>query len=445
MSTPTALAISVFLLLANGFFVWAEFAVVASRRSRMEELVASGSRRASAALRAMNDINFVLAGAQLGITMASLGLGFVAEPAIGRLLEEPLHGLPHTLAKTIEVAVALGVVVAAHMVVGEMVPKNLAISEPERSALWLAFPFRLYTTAFGPVIWALNATANGVMRLLRMPAESDEPAHTPIELAAMIELSREEGLIDEFEQRLVSRILMLRDLDTRAAMIPRRDVAGVPITATPTEIGALVVETGHSRLPVYRESLDDVAGFVHVKDLLAVPAEDWDRPIPPHLVRDALVAPESRSLVHVLADMRATRTHVAVVVDEHGGVDGVITLEDVLEELVGDIRDEYDLREGTLWRTAPGRLLADGRLRPDELEEGCGLALPDGEYDTLGGYVMSALGRVPIPGDEIVHEAWRVRVRRMDGRRVALVELVEPEDRPAVTPNDDSATGPIFS
>lgn len=439
MSTGTALGVSAFLLVANGFFVWAEFAVVAARQSRMEALAAGGSRRANAVLRTMSDLNFVLAGAQLGITMASLALGFLAEPAIGHLLEEPLHGLPETVASALEVTIALSVVVAAHMVIGEMVPKNLAIAEPDRSALWMAFPFRIYTTVFRPVIWALNGMANGVMRVLRLPSGADDSVHTPQELAAMIELSGEEGAIDAFELDLALRILALRALDARASMVPRRDVVAVPTTATPAEIGALVVETGHSRLPVYRESLDDVAGFVHVKDLLPVSEAAWDAPLPSEIVRDALVVPESRSLIHVLADMRASRTHLAVVVDEHGGVEGVVTLEDVLEELVGEIRDEYDLREGTLRRMGPDRFHAHGRLRRDELENGCGLEIPDGDYDTLGGFVMASLGHVPAVGDEVHHQGWRVRVRRMDGRRVDLVELVEPppDATPAGDPEDN--------
>lgn len=437
MSTPAALGVAVLLLLANAFFVWAEFAVVASRRTHMEALAAAGSRRAGSVLRAMDDLNFVLAGAQLGITMASLGLGFVAEPAIAHLLEAPLAPAPEALADALEVGLALALVVGAHMVVSEMVPKNVAIAEPERSALFVALPFRAYTVLFRPAIAALNGIANGLLRLLRQPVAPEEQVHTADEISAMLEASGAEGVIDPFEHRLLSRILALRDLDARAAMVPRPDVLAVAVSATVGEIADLVVETGHSRLPVYRETLDDVVGFVHVKDLLGVEPAAWQRPLPLSLVRDVLVVPESRSLLHVLTDMRTGRAHVAVVVDEHGGVEGVLTLEDVLEELVGDIRDEYDLREGTLWRIGGGRLLADGRLRPDELEAGTGLGLPEGDYDTLGGFVMSELGRVPMSGDEVGVEGWRLRVRRMDGRRVDLVELVEP---PAVeSPPDQPA------
>lgn len=435
---PVALAGALGLLLANAFFVWAEFAFVAARRTKIETLAAGGNRRARLARRSLGELDLVLAGAQLGITMASLGLGYLAEPAVADLLAAPLEGLPEGVAGGVEVALALTIVVAAHMVLGEMVPKNLAIADAERSALWAAVPFRIYSTIFRPVTAVLNGLGNLLVRPFGIRPGTDHGGHTPDELAAMLELSAEEGAIDPFEKRLVSRILRLRGLDARAAMVPRPDVVAVPHTATPAEIGELVVDTGHSRLPVFRETLDDVAGFVHVKDLLAVPAEDWGRPIPGPLVRDALVVPESRSLLHALADMRTRRVHVAVVVDEHGGVEGVLTLEDILEELVGDIRDEYDLREGMWWRAGPGRVFADGRLRPDELEAAIGLDLPEGDYDTIGGLVMARLGHVPTAGEEVEHDGWVIRVRRMDGRRIDLLEILEPPDRPESSHDEDA-------
>lgn len=436
------MAAAVGLLAANAFFVWAEFALVAARPSRMEELAEGGNRLARLALASMRDLNFVLAGAQLGITMASLGLGFVAEPAVADLLAGPLDALPEAVGRAVEISLALGIVVAAHMILGEMVPKNLAIADPERSALLVVLPFRVYAVVWRPVIWFLNAVSNALLRPLGIrPRDTLGVTHSADEIRAMLEVSGEEGAIDPFEQRLLSRILLLRDLDARAAMVPRPDVVAVPDTATPADVGRLVVETGHSRLPVYRETLDDVAGFVHAKEVLRVPEGEWERPLPPEVIRDMLVAPESRSLLHVLADMRARRTHVAVVVDEHGGVEGLLTLEDVLEELVGDIRDEFDRREGTVWPLGGGRVVADGRLRPDELEPAAGLRLPEGDYDTLGGFVMARLGHVPVAGDEVLHDGWTIRVRRMEGRRVDLVELIAPPPDESSGPGESSGAG----
>lgn len=425
--TAWALLGGMALVIANAFFVAAEFALIAARRTRIEGLAAEGNRRARVALAAMSDLNFVLAGAQLGITMASLGLGFVAEPAIADLLHEPLDGLPEAVASTIEVVVALGVVVAAHMVVGEMVPKNLAIAEPERSALWIAPPFRAYTFVFGFLIWFLNVLANAILRVFRVePPNELIAAHGPDEIAGMLEVSREQGMIEAFQHGLLARTLEFSSLDARAVMIPRPDVVAVSARATPAEVERLSVETGHSRFPVYRESLDDVIGFVHVKDVLRLPAGTPDQPVPDQIVRRMLVVPESRPLPALLTDMRSRRTHLAVVVDEHGGVAGVVTLEDVLEELIGDIRDEHDRGEGALWRLGPRRSLIDAGLRPDELERLLGLDVPEGEYDTVAGFLLAELGRVPEVGDEVEVDGWRLRIRRMDERRVDLVEAVEP-------------------
>ncbi len=415
------------LLVANAFFVWAEFALIAARRTKIEGLAEAGNRRAAAAIRAMSDLNFVLAGAQLGITMASLGLGFVAEPAVADLLHAPLESLPEAVAGGVEVVVTLGIVVSAHMVLGEMVPKNLAIAEPERSALWLAGPFRLYTTIFGPLIRLLNLLANGVLALVGIrPRNELVAAHSAGEIASMLEASREEGVIEAFEHGLLARTLTFDRLDARAVMIPRTDVVAVSVDATVASAEALSVETGLSRLPVYRESLDDMVGFVHVKDLLALSREESQRALPSTVVRDMLLAPESRLLPDLLADMRRQRSHFAAVVDEHGGVDGLVTLEDVLEELVGEIRDEHDHTEGSVWRLGPRRVIVDAGMRPDEMERDLGLAIPEGDYDTVAGFLMSRLGRVPEVGDEMPWDGWLLQVRRMRGHRVERVEVVAP-------------------
>lgn len=423
-----AIPAAVALLLANGFFVWSEFALIAARRSRIERLADEGHRLARVARGAMSDLNFVLAGAQLGITMASLGLGYVAEPAVADLLAGPLEDLlPGALAHTLEVVLALAIVVSAHMVLGEMVPKNLAIAEPERSAVWVALPFRFYTAVFGPAIRFLNVLANRLLRLVGIePRDELVEAHTADEIAAMLEQSRSEGVIEASQHGLLSRTLLFDRLDARGIMVPRPDVVAVPLDAAPAEVDRVAVETGYSRIPVYRESLDDIVGFVHVKDLLALPPDDGARSLPPNLVRRALVVPGSRLLPDLLSDMQRERRHFAVVVDEHGGVAGLVTLEDILEELVGEIRDEHDPTEGSVWRLGPRRLLVDAGLRPDELERSVGLEIPEGDYDTVAGFLLSELGRLPMIGDEVSWQGWLLRVQRMSGHRVDLVEVVRP-------------------
>ena len=372
----------------------------------------------------------MLGGTQLGITMASLGLGFVAEPLVGHLLEEvfdPASGLPLGLRHALSYALALAIVVFFHMVFAEMVPKNAAIAEPERGALALALPFRLYLTVFRPLIVVLSAAAKAILRPLGVEPRNEVTVLAGAdEISAMLEASRDEGVIREFEHRLLSGALGFGQLHAGAVMVPRPDIAAVSSEAPVSDVEGIALANGYSRLPVFEADLDHVRGFVHVKDLYRIPPERWSRRLPDDLVREMLVVPESRNLFDLLADMRRARKHFALVVDEFGSTAGVVTLEDVLEELVGDIRDEYDRRARRVRRVGRFRFVVDGGLRLDEVRSETDLDLPPGEYETVGGYVLSRLGRVPEVGDEVAHDGWWLRVRRVDGRRVALVEVTAP-------------------
>jgi CBS domain containing-hemolysin-like protein len=340
------LGFAIFLLLANGFFVAVEFAVVASRRTKLEPLAEEGSLRARLALRANHELSLQLAGAQLGITMASLGLGAVAEPALAHLLESAIGvigDIPDGVLHTISFILALAVVVFAHMVIGEMVPKNIAITDPERMMLRLAIPNHLYVTVFRPVIRLLNAMANGGVRLFGVePRDTLSTAHTPDELAGMLAASREEGLVEEVAHQLLTGALDFGTRPIGAVMVRRERVVFVRRDETVADAEQVVVASGLSRLPVVGHDIDDVIGFVHAKDLLTVPADRRDRPIPFGRLRRMLVVPDELALDDVLVAMRRARTHVAVVVDDGGRTLGIASLEDVLEALVGDIRDESD-------------------------------------------------------------------------------------------------------
>ena len=342
-----ALAVAVALLLANAFFVASEFALVASRRTRIDQLAEEGSNRARLAQRLSGELSFQLAGAQLGITMASLGLGFVAEPAVADLLEsviEPIAELPEGLLHTLSFVVALAIVVFFHMVVGEMVPKNIAIAAPEQALLWLSLPTRAYSVVFRPVIRALNAMANGVLRLMRVePRDELAVIHSADELASMLAASRKEGLLEEFEHRLLDRALVFGGREVAAIMVPRDLVRGVPRTATVAEAEQVALESGHSRLVVHGRDLDQVLGFVHAKDLLAADPAERDRSLVAGRIRRMLVVPENLRLRDLLLSMRRARIHVALVVEAQGRTAGLVTLEDVLEELVGEIADEHDV------------------------------------------------------------------------------------------------------
>jgi CBS domain containing-hemolysin-like protein len=354
--TGWALLVAVALLGANAFYVALEFALVASRSTKVEPLAESGNRRAKVALRSMKELNLQLAGAQLGITMASLGLGFVAEPAVARVLEDAIGRfveLPSGVLHTISFVVALSIVVFLHMVLGEMVPKNVAIAGPERTLLWLAVPNRVYVTVFRPFIWMLNGLANlGVRALGVEPADELAQARTPDELTAMIAESREEGLLEEFEHSLLRGALHFGARDARTVMVDRDRLVTVPKWATVGELARVVVASGHSRIPVTDGGLDDIVGFVHAKDLLTTDTEDPGRRLPLPLVRQMLVVPPERSLDALLLAMRQARVHMALV-REGARTLGMVTLEDLLEELVGDIRDETD-RDDRVGPVSPG-------------------------------------------------------------------------------------------
>ncbi|MBV9953111.1 MAG: HlyC/CorC family transporter [Acidimicrobiia bacterium] len=338
------LAAAVVLLLANAFFVAIEFAFVTSRRERLEPLAAEGRRSATVALGSMRRLSLQLAGAQLGITMASLGLGFVAEPAVGHVLESWLGpiDLPDSVERGIAFAVALLVVTFLHLVIGEMVPKNLAIAGPERTVLALALPNRLYVTAFGPIIRFLDAVANRVVRLLGLDPKAElASAHTPEELAAILAQSRREGTIAGSQADLLSGALDLAERPVREVMVPRDRIVAVTLRTRMSDVERLVRERGHSRLPVLGRGLDDVVGFVHVKDLLRSTGGERD-PISLRRLRRMLAVHQDTALADVLVRMQSSRLHLATVVDDEGGTAGLVSLEDVLESMVGDIRDESD-------------------------------------------------------------------------------------------------------
>jgi CBS domain containing-hemolysin-like protein len=413
------------LLAANGFFVAAEFALLASRRSRLEALAEDGNRSAEQALKGIRELSLMLAGAQLGITMASLGLGAVAEPALDSWIAALLGrtGLPEGLSAGLSFAIALSIVVFLHMVVGEMAPKSWAISHPERSALILARPFRAFALVVRPFLRLLNLLANGVVRLLGVtPQDELAQVHAPSDLLLLVEESAREGHLAREEETLLSRAIDLSGLDAQAAMIPRPDVVAVPVEATVEEIERIASRTGRSRLPVYEGELDAVRGVLHIKDLLALDPSQRATTTAGMLARPALLVPESRALEDLMLDMRQQRQHIAIVVDEYGAVSGVVALEDVLEELIGEFDDESDRRR-PLRRRRDGALLVPGNLRPDELEDRSALSLPQGDWETVAGYVIAELGRLPVVGDGVAVDGGRLEVTRMEGYRVVELAL----------------------
>lgn len=442
--SPWPLLLALLLLIGNGFFVGAEFALTAVRRTKLTQLEATGNRRARVAMKSIRELSLMLAGAQLGITMMSFGLGYLAEPAVAVVIERALLGLltlPDPLLHSISFVLALSIVVFLHMVVGEMAPKNIAIAEPERSALAIALPFRAFVNLFRPFIYLMNAAANATLRLLRVePVDELNPSHSAQEIGAMIAESAREGMLQTFEHKLLTGAITFGDLDAAAVMVPRTELTSIPSSATPEELERLVLETGHSRFPVFGENLDQILGFFHSKDLLKVPPEGRTKPLPPRFFRQMLIVPESRKLHPLLFDMRRQHLHFALVIDEHGGTAGVVTIEDLVEELVGEIQDEHDEPESEIERVGEGRFLAPGSLRVHEAADSIGLELPEGDYETIAGFIMDKLQRIPQRRDEVVHEGWTIRVTSMHRRRVEQV-LIEESSVPTQREKTHSRSG----
>jgi len=413
------LGLAVLLLALNAFFVAAEFSLLASRRSRIEQLAAEGDKRARHALAGLRELTIMLAGAQLGITMCSLGLGAVAEPAVARIIEGALgewFTLSDAARHVIAFTIALSIVVFLHMVVAEMAPKSWAIAHPENSSLLLARPFRLFALVFRPVIVLLNGLANGVVRLVGVePQDERAMAHSPSDLLLLIEESAGRGGIAAEEHELLARSLELSGLTAADAMTPRRDIVAVAATASATELAEEAHRTGRTRVIVHEGDLDHVRGFVHAKDVIRLDQGTWPTTAVGAMTRPIIVTPEHHGLEDLLLEMRTQRHHIALVVDEHGLVLGLVTLEDVIEELIGDFDDESDRRFGDCEQLPDGSFRMSGTTRVELFADCTGVELPEGDWQTVAGYVIDALDEIPSPGDRVRTEIGEFEVLAMDG------------------------------
>ena len=423
------LLLGVALLASNAFFVAVEIALLAARRAVVEERAEEGDPRAVAALRALRELPVTFSGAQLGITLASLGLGAVAEPAVADALKGVLGrtDLPPGASSGIAVAIALTVVVFLHMVVGEMAPKNLAIARAEDVALAVARPFARYMRLFRPVVVGLNGAANLLARAVGVSVVDERQlGYTSEELLLVLGQARESGAIDAADARLFAGVLELRDVVAGSAMTPRIDLVAVATDATVGEVLDAAASSGHTRLPVYAGDIDHVVGVVHVKDLL-VGDHEVSSPVA-DTMRAVVAVPESRDLESLLRELLQTRAQAAVVIDEFGGTAGLVTLEDLFEELVGDILDEFD-DEPRLVVLGQRSWIAPGTMRWDVLEELVGIDLDhdEGDADTVSGWMVERLGRLLRVGDVVsTPGGWRLEVRSLEGRRAGRVAVRAP-------------------
>ncbi|WP_328869978.1 hemolysin family protein [Streptomyces sp. NBC_00287] len=433
MTIPLLLLGAAFLLiLANGFFVAAEFGLVTVERPEAEKAAAEGDRRARTVVESLKELSFQLSGTQLGITITSLVVGMLAEPALAALLHGPITalGIPEGAVSGVAVAVGMLMASAVQMVIGELVPKNWAVSRPLQVARFVAGPQHLFARVFRPVIAGLNSVANRLVRALGIePTEELASARTPGELVSLARHSARAGTLEQDTADLFVRTLSLGELTAQHVMTPRVKVSALQSSATAEDVVNLTRATGLSRFPVYRERIDEVVGMVHLKDALAVPAADRLRTPVGRIARPALLVPETLPVRPLLTRLRSEQP-IAVVVDEYGGTAGVVTLEDIVEELVGEVRDEHDdvLNEPPELAAAPaedGRPAwdADGSCRVDILQR-IGLDVPEGPYETVAGLVADLLGRIPVPGDKAELPGWRLSVRQVGHYRAERVRLV---------------------
>lgn len=414
-----------FLVLANAFFVASEFALVAVRRSRIDELASAGHSDAKSVASALSNLDRYIAGTQLGITIASLVLGFVGEPAIAYLIDAGAGALGITV--TSSAAHSAGAIIASffvltflHVVFGELAPKSVALVRPEGVSRFVAGPLIFFSRVMSPFIWLFNASATAVLKVFGLRPASEAQSHSPEELRLMVMQARAHGTLDESDSAMLAGVFDFHHKKARDVMRPRTEIVALDIDATEVEVWDVLRKERYSRYPVIRESLDDVVGVFLAKDLWL---HSGGSPFSlSEFLREPLYVPDSRPAERVLDDLRKTRAHMAVVLDEYGGTAGILTMEDLIEEVIGDIADEYDFAARSSVETN-GVLELDGTMSLIDVRSDHRVQIPEGDWTTLGGYAFAQLGRLPRMGDRVPIPGGEMEVIAMDGRRIAALRI----------------------
>lgn len=414
------------LTAANAFFVTAEFSLVTVDRAAIEAQAQAGDRKARTVRKALRRLSFELSGAQLGITIAALLTGYLAEPALSRLLD-PITGHRAGLSHFLALAVAS----LFSMLFGELVPKNAALARPMPLARATAGPQRMFSRVFAWLIRGLNGTANFVVRRLGVePQEELASARSPEELGLLAAISARAGALPADTAQLLQRTIRFGDKRAAEAMTPRIDVVALRADTSVAELLSTVRSTGYSRFPVYESTVDLVTGVVSVTRALGVPTAERPATSVAAIAREPVYVPESLDLDGVLEALQAAGDEMAIVLDEYGGTDGLVTLEDLAEELVGEIADEHDQEPAAyeIIVPSPHSVVVDGVVREDELADVTGFRLPEGPYETLAGFLMARLGHIPVQGETVEEHGWVFTVEEVDRRRIAQVRVTRPED-----------------
>ncbi|WP_382310428.1 hemolysin family protein [Herbiconiux sp. UC225_62] len=425
------LGVGILLTIGTGFFVASEFSLVNLDRSDLEARTERGEKGLQPAITALKHTSTHLSSAQLGITLTTLLTGYTMEPAISSLLRDPLMaiGIPESVVPPISATIGIVIATLLSMIVGELVPKNFALALPLKTAR-VVVPFQLaFTMVFKPAVALLNNTANALLRLVGIePKEELSGARTAEELSSLVRRSALQGSLDEDTATLLNRTLLFSSHTAADAMTPRPRIASVKRSDSAVAVLDLARSTGHSRFPVIDEDIDDVVGLVHVKQAVAIPRERRAEVPVAAILTDTVRVPETMMLDVLLGELRGRGYQMAVVVDEYGGTAGVVTLEDLVEELVGDLADEHDRTRAGVVRSR-GATTFPGMLRPDELADQAGIRVPeDGPYETVAGFVMSELGRLPVVGDTVSLPEGALRVERLDGRRIDRLRFIPSPD-----------------
>lgn len=421
------------LLLVNGFFVAAEFAIVKARRTKIEQLTKDGNVDAKLALRALEDMNYFIAAVQLGITIASIGIGWFGSPTVEKMLAPVLANLPAGyghLAHIITAVVAFFTVTLLHVVVGEQVPKCVALQYPEKISLYVAKPMDLFMTIARPFVWLLNVSCNIILKIFKVPTSSARVVHTLEDLDLMVDASFDEGVLNETEKDMIHNVFQFSDLTAREVMIPRTDMICVPNDMSFEDLNKLAAENQYTRYPVYDGDIDHITGLVHVKDLYSLALKDEVRTVQ-DLQRNIMLVPETMTMDNLVREFKKNKGQMAIVVDEFGGTSGIITLEDVMEEIFGDVQDEFDEEaEFDIKELKPNHYLANGMMRLDELANFFDVPdekLEDDDVDTIAGLVVKELGRLAQLDDVVKYHEFTFTVKEIDGARITKLLIVREE------------------
>ena len=421
------------LLLMNGFFVAAEISIVSVRRTRIEQLINEGNFSATLAMDAIKEVNKFIAAVQLGVTISSIGLGWVGEATLARFIEPMFNFLPGMLrigaTHSVSTTIAFVLITVLHVVIGELVPKSIALQYPEKTSLIIAWPMKFIFKVFAPAVFLLNGLGNGLLRLFHIPVQNTSPiAHSVEELDMIVNASYDEGVLNETEKDMLHNVFKFSDLQAKQVMIPRTDVVCIPSDITFEELTKLTTEAQYTRYPVYENTMDNVIGIIHIKDIYSLLQRKEQFEIK-NILRPVMLVPETITMDKLVLEFKKSHGQIAIVVDEFGGTSGIISLEDVLEEIFGEVQDEFDEEEADIKKIGENTYAVNAMLRLDELAEYFEEEpIEDDDVDTIGGLVVKYLGRIAQVGDITLINDMTCKVQEIDGARVTKL-IIEKEPK----------------